>query len=186
LLSVKSGGKVLLCISNIMIGGCKVTKILNKHAHSLLAHLGSAKMLSYFCNSVWWPQMVQDIKLFCTLCSICAVMKSNTQKPLGCLRALSIPTRPWQSIRINFVGPLPESRNHDSSFDMVCTVIDHLMSMVHLIPRRQDYNTKDTAELVFDEVYKRHGLPEIIVSNRDSLFTSQFWERPHMLIRMEL
>ena len=60
------------------------------------------------------------------------------------------------------------------------------MLMVHLIPCRQDYTVRDTAELVFHEVYKWHGLPDIIVSDRDSLFTSQFWERLHMLIGTEL
>jgi len=179
LLSVKSAGKVLLCIPDIAIGGRKIREILIKHAHSLLAHLGSAKTLSYLRESVWWPRMVHDVKFFCASCSVCTVSKSNTQKPLDHLKPLSIPSRPWQSIGIDFVGPLPESRNRDSSFDMICTVIDHLTSMVLLIPCRQDYNAKDTAELVFDEVYKKHGLPEIIVSDRDSLFTSQFWERLH-------
>ncbi|KIJ22920.1 hypothetical protein M422DRAFT_84881, partial [Sphaerobolus stellatus SS14] len=69
---------------------------------------------------------------------------------------------------------------------MVCTVIDHLTSMVHLIPCRQDYTAKEAAEMVFDEIYKHHGLPEIIVSDRDSLFTSHFWDRLHKLIGTEL
>ena len=58
--------------------------------------------------------------------------------------------------------------------------------MVHLVPSRTDYRAKDIAELMFENVYKLHGPPEIIVSDRDSLFTSGFWEHLHKLIHSEL
>jgi hypothetical protein len=69
---------------------------------------------------------------------------------------------------------------------MICTIIDHLTSMVHLVPVKQEYKAKQIAELVFDVVYKSHGLPEMIVSDRDSLFTSTFWARLHKLIGTQL
>jgi Zinc knuckle len=65
-------------------------------------------------------------------------------------------------------------------------VIDHLSSLVHLLPSRATYGTKEVAEMIFDSVYKHHGTPEIIVSDRDSLFTSGFWEHLHKLTNTEL
>jgi len=58
--------------------------------------------------------------------------------------------------------------------------------MVHLIPSRDNYNAKQMAELMFEEVYKHHGIPRSIVSDRDVLFTSTFWERLHELIGTQL
>jgi hypothetical protein len=58
--------------------------------------------------------------------------------------------------------------------------------MVHLIPSRTDYSAKEVAELVFSEVYKLHGLPKSIVSDRDVLFTSTFWDELHKLIGTRL
>ena len=58
--------------------------------------------------------------------------------------------------------------------------------MVHLVPARIDYKVRDIAEMVFDSVYKLHGLPDAIVSDRDTLFTSEFWKRLHELIGVEL
>jgi transposase InsO family protein len=84
------------------------------------------------------------------------------------------------------VGLLLESWNRHRDFDMICTIIDHLTSMVHLVPIRQEYKAKEVAELVFDIIYKAHGLPGIIVSDHDSLFTSMFWSRLHSLIGTEL
>jgi hypothetical protein len=56
--------------------------------------------------------------------------------------------------------------------------------MVHLVPSRITYNAREIAELVFAEVYKLHGLPKSIVSNRDMLFTSAFWTHLNRLIGM--
>ena len=58
--------------------------------------------------------------------------------------------------------------------------------MVYLIPTKQTYRTTDIAELIFDLVYRLHGLPERIISDWDSLFTSKFWKRLHQLLNTEL
>ena len=58
----------------------------------------------------------------------------------------------------------------------ICVVIDLLTSMVYIIPMKQTYCGLDIVELMFDSIYKLHGLPEQIISDRDSLFTSKFWK----------
>jgi hypothetical protein len=58
--------------------------------------------------------------------------------------------------------------------------------MVHLIPSRQDYKARQVAELMFEQIYKLHGVPKNIISDRDSLFTSVFWKHLHELIGTKL
>ncbi len=60
------------------------------------------------------------------------------------------------------------------------------MGMVHLVPSCMNYKVKEVAELIFEEVYKLHGLPKGIVSDRDMLFTSIFWSHLHKLIGSKL
>lgn len=48
------------------------------------------------------------------------------------------------------------------------------------------YKARDIAELMFEAVYKYHGLPRAVVSDRDVLFTSRFWERLHALVGTKL
>jgi hypothetical protein len=84
------------------------------------------------------------------------------------------------------VGPLPESRNRNGSFDTITVVIDRLTGMVHLIPSRQIFHASDIAELLFGEIYHLHGLPKSIISDRDSLFNSIFWKHLHNLIGIKL
>ncbi|QRV95891.1 Transposon Tf2-1 polyprotein [Ceratobasidium sp. AG-Ba] len=99
---------------------------------------------------------------------------------------MPIPSYSWQSIGVDFVGPLPESETRYGAFDMITTVTDNLTRMVHLTPTRQDYTAKDIAEVIFEHVYKLHGMPEHIVSDRDSLFTSTFWTRLNELTKTKL
>ncbi len=58
--------------------------------------------------------------------------------------------------------------------------------MVHLVPTKQTYGAVQIAEVVFEHVYKLHGVPERIISDRDSLFTSTFWQHLHKLLGTEL
>lgn len=87
---------------------------------------------------------------------------------------------------MDFVGPLPESKDRNASYDSITVVIDLLTAMVHLVPSRTNYTARHVAELVFSEVYKLHGLPRAIISDRDVLFTSRFWKRLNELIGTEL
>ena len=64
--------------------------------------------------------MVQDIEAFCTSCGACATAKDTNSKLKCLLHGLPIPDRPWQSIGMDFMGPLPQSNN----FDYLLVVID--------------------------------------------------------------
>jgi len=186
LIFLRKDGGAVLCIPSCTINGRNVREVIISHAHSILAHLGSQKTISYLRDQVWWGEMNRDITKFCDTCGTCKRSKPDNQRPYGLLNPLSVPSRPWESIGIDFVGPLPLSKNRNGEFDMIAVVIDRLTSMVHLVPSRQDYKAREMAELVFAEVYRLHGLPKSIVSDRDTLFTSAFWTHLHQLIGVEL
>ena len=84
------------------------------------------------------------------------------------------------------MGPLPESKDRNASYDSLTVIIDHLTAMVCLVPSRSNYTARNVAELIFAEIYKLHGLPKAIVSDRDSYFTSIFWSHLHALIGTQL
>jgi len=176
----------VLCIPKLMIKGRSVREIIISEAHSMLAHLGASKTLDYLRDQVWWKDMVSDTKSFCETCVVCKRSKPSNQKPYGLLNPLSIPSYPWESIGMDFIGPLPESSNRDGSFDSITVVICLLTAMVHLIPSRTNYNARQLAELMFEEIYKLHGLPKNIISDRDVLFTSTFWGHLHKLLGTKL
>ena len=186
LIYLKENEKQVLCIPKILVQGRNAREIVISEAHSMLAHLGATKTLDYLRDHVWWKDMATDVRAFCETCNTCKMSKPSNQKPYGLLNPLAVPSYPWESVGIDFVGPLPESRNRDGQYDSITVVICLLTAMVHLIPSRINYNATQLAELVFENIYKIHGLPQNIISDRDVLFTSTFWSRLHRLIGTKL
>ena len=186
LIYLKNNDRRVLCIPKILIQGRSAREIIISEAHSMLAHLGANKTLDFLRDNAWWRDMVTDVKAFCETCQTCKMSKPSNQKPYGLLNPLAVPSYPWESIGMDFVGPLPESRNRDGQYDSITVVICLLTAMVHLIPSRINYNASQLAELVFENIYKIHGLPQNIISDHDVLFTSTFWSRLHRLIGTKL
>ena len=84
---------------------------------------------------------------------------------------MPIPARPWESIGMDWLGPLPKSA---SGKDMILIVIDRLTKMARFIPTHSSVNSKEAADLFLREVFRHHELPYNIVSNRDPRFTAKF------------
>ena len=80
------------------------------------------------------------------------------------------------------MGPLPKSNN----FDYLLVVIDQLTSQVHLVPTTMTITARGVAWLILKEVVRLHGIPEFIVSDWDTKFTSIFWKDLHRLVGSKL
>ncbi|CAA7270581.1 unnamed protein product [Cyclocybe aegerita] len=186
LIYLRSDHRKLLCIPKVIINGRSTREIIITEAHSMLAHLGATKTLAYLKDHVWWKDMASETKTYCLSCVTCKLSKPSNQKPYGLLNPLPVPGTPWEAIGVDFVGPLPESKNHDSTFDCITVIICLFTGMVHLVPSRINYTSKQIAELMFEEVYKLHGLPKHIISDRDVLFTSTLWSHLNKLIGTQL
>ena len=126
--------------------------------------------------------MSHDIESYCKMCSTCATSKDVNSKLTGLLHSLPIPDRPWQSIKLDFMGPLPKSNN----FDYLLVLMGQLTSQVHLMPTTTTVTARGVMWLILKEVVRLHGIPESIVSDRDTKFTSIFWKELHRLMGSKL
>jgi hypothetical protein len=89
------------------------------------------------------------------------------------LYPLPIPSRPWESIGMDFLGSLPKSKTDN---DMILIIIDHLTKMAHFVPTQSTVTSKETANLFLQHIFRQHGLPNNIISDRDPRFTAKFWQ----------
>ena len=96
--------------------------------------------------------MATDIEAFCRSCGKCQTNKTDMQKPQGFLHSLPILDKPWQSVRMDFIGPLPQSQGND----YLLVIIDQLMSQVHLVPTMTQVTAKEVAWLFLKEVVRLH------------------------------
>ena len=77
---------------------------------------------------------------------------------------------------MDFVTGLPISTDwKGDSYDSILVIVDRLTKMVHYEPVKVTINAPGLAEVILDVVVRHHGLPDSIVSDRGSLFTSKFW-----------
>ena len=162
--------------------GRRLIAIIINHAHSIIGHFGQFKTAQYIRRYFWWTSMPQDIETFCMSCGACATSKDTNSKPRGLPHNLPIPDRPWQSIGMDFLGPLPKSNN----FNYLLVIIDWLTSQVHLVLTTNTVTTKGVVWIVLKEVVRLHRIPESIVSNRDTWFTSIFWKELQKLMGTKL
>ena len=77
---------------------------------------------------------------------------------------------------MDFITHLPEIQVGYSKLDSVLTVTCKLTKMVHLIPLHTTATASDVAKLFFTNIVRLHGLPLLIISDRDAKFTSSFWK----------
>jgi transposase InsO family protein len=91
--------------------------------------------------------------------------------PYGLLHPLPIPTKPWQSISMDFIIDLPLSQG----FDTILTVVDRFTKMAHFLPCLKTITSEQIADHVMREVFRHHGLPNNIISDCGPQFISKFW-----------
>jgi hypothetical protein len=116
--------------------------------------------------------MKHDICTFLVECDACQCNKDETVKKPGIIQPLSIPPAIWMDISMDFIIGLPKSDNKS----IIMVVVDHLSKYAHLCSLQQPFTTSTMAQIFMDNIFKLHGMPHSIVSNRDPTFTITFWK----------
>ncbi len=141
------------------------------HCSNVACHPGVNRTSFLVKQRFWWNSMARDIREFVLACSVCARGKTSNRPPEGLLQPLSVPSRPWSHIALDFVTALPPSQGNT----VVLTVVDRFSKAAHFIPLPKLPSAKETAVTIVDHVFRIHGLPMDVVSDRGPQFVSKFW-----------
>ncbi len=118
----------------------------------------------------YWPHMFESLSRFIRGCSLCAVSKPSNRK-LGLYTPLPVPSRPWESVSMDFVGGFPLSwKGHDYLY----VFVDRFNKMCILMPCKKKITTEQTTQLFFKFVWAHFGFPTSIVSDCDSRLVGNF------------
>ena len=152
------------------------------HDSRIAGHFGQFKTADKIKANFYWPNMDQDIEEYVRSCDSCQRNKTARHKKYGELQPLEVPYRPWTSISMDFIVGLPES----GGYTKIWVIVDRFSKMAHFIPLPSVNKTEDMAKLFLTQVWKHHGLPDDIVSDRDSKFISHFWQSLMDLLSVKL
>lgn len=133
-------------------------------------HSGVRATLKRIKSLFYWKGMLCDIKDFIFSCEPCLICKNETIASPGSLQPLPVPPGVWHSIAMDFIEGLPKSNKV-----IIWVIIDRFSKYGHFIALSHPYNAEGLAKEFMDKIYKLHGSPANIVSDRDPIFVSRFW-----------
>ncbi|PWA68100.1 reverse transcriptase domain-containing protein [Artemisia annua] len=167
----------MLCFKNRSwvphFGGIRDLIMHESHKSKYSIHPGSDKMYQDLKKLYWWPNMKADIAEYVSKCLTCSRVKAEYQKPSGLLVQPELPMWKWERITMDFVTKLPKT---STGYDTIWVIVDRLTKSAHFLPIKETDEMNTLAQLYIKEIVSRHGVPISIISDRDSCFTSHFWE----------
>jgi transposase InsO family protein len=116
--------------------------------------------------------MKKDVVDYISRCMECQRVKAEHRHPTGLLQPLPIPKKKWEVVTIDFITKFPwTTRKHDS----VMVVLDKLTKVAHFVHVKMTDTTTSIVEIYMREIYRLHGIPKAIVSDKYTKFTSNLW-----------
>jgi hypothetical protein len=143
------------------------------HASPMGGHFGIPVTLRRLKQLFSWRGMTKSVHTFVNNCTICQQAKTDRAKYPGLLQPLPVPDAAWQVISFNFIKGFPRS----GRYNCILVVVDKFSHYAHFLPLSHPFSAADVAIVFVDNIYKLHGPPEQIISDRDRIFNSLFWRQ---------
>ncbi|GKC64565.1 putative reverse transcriptase domain-containing protein, partial [Tanacetum coccineum] len=144
------------------------------HKSKYSIHPGSNKMYQDLKKLYWWLNMKVEIATYVSKCLTCAKVKAECQKPSGLLVQPVIPGKELrETINMDFVTKVTKTSYCQ---DTIWVIVDRLTKSAHFLPMKETDLMETLTRQYLKEVVSRHGVLVTIISDRDSKFTSHFWQ----------
>ncbi|PKA49390.1 hypothetical protein AXF42_Ash016579 [Apostasia shenzhenica] len=151
------------------------------HAGTAGGHSGFLPTLHRLKSIFYLKGMEKAAKSFIQECDLCQQNKYETTSISGLLQLLPIPDKVWSDVSLDFVEGLPKSNGKTT----ILVVVDRLSKYAHFIALAHPYTASTVAQAYLDNIYKVHGMPQTLISDRDAIFLSKFWQELLKLLKVE-
>ena len=151
--------------------------------HDVLAagHGGRWKTMELVTRNYWWPGVTRDVGKYVEGCDLCQRMKNRTEEPAGKLKLSEVSKKPWSHLTVDFITKLLVVAGKDA----VLVVCDRLSKMTHFVATTEGISAERLARLFQDNVWKLHGLPESMVSDRGPQFAAELTKELNRMLEIQ-
>ena len=159
---------------------CRALKLhlfFTEHDEPTKGHPGIFKTVDFIKRKYYWRGMDKEIRDYVMSCEKCQRNKFRQSRAPGLLQSLPVPEARWQHITMDFITSLPV--NEMNEYNSIWVICDRLTKRAHFIPvsmGKDGSSARICAQLFIREYQRLHGIPETIVSDRDTRFNNEFWQ----------
>jgi hypothetical protein len=163
----------------VMIPSKMIMEIIQEHHDPPnRGHQGIEKTLEGIQRVYYYPNIAKEVAEYIRKCDECNRNKPSRHKPYGKMNIMDTPTQAWESITVDFIQGLPQSKDPVTGiiYTDAIIIVDRLTKYIILSPTLKDMTAEQCAILMLRIAFNWTGLPTEIISDRDKLFTSKYWQ----------
>jgi transposase InsO family protein len=152
--------------------------IRDHHDGPTLGHPGVARTAEHIRRNFVFPDMRRKVSEYVKRCDNCNKNKATRHAKYGNLEFREPPHKPWDEVTMDFIVKLPISTDPVTShqYDSILVMVDRLTKYSHFIPCSETITAQQLGCLVLDRLVRYHGIPTVFITDRDKLFTSNYWK----------
>ena len=141
-------------------------------------HGGRWKTVELVTRNYWWPGVTRDVGKYVEGCDLCQRMKNRTEELVGKLKLSEVPQKMWTYLTVDFITKLPVVAGKDA----ILVVCNRLSKMTHFVATTEGTSAEGLTRLLQDNIWKLHGLPESVVSDRGPQFAAELMKELNRML----
>ena len=141
-------------------------------------HGGRWKIVELVTRNYWWPGVTRDVGKYVEECDLCQRIKNRTEESAGKLKLNEVLKKTWTYLTVDLIMKLPVGTGKDA----ILVVCDWLSKMTHFVAITEGISAEGLVRLLWDNVWKLHGLPESIVLDRGPQFVAELMKELNRML----
>ena len=140
------------------------------------------KMVELVTRNYWWPGVAREVGWYVEGCDLCQQIKNRTEKVAEKLKLGKVLEKPWTYILVDFIMKLLIVAGKDA----ILVVCDRLSKMTHFVTTTEGMIVEGLARLFRDNMWRLHGLPESVVSDRRLQFAAELTKELNKMLGIQM
>ncbi|MBW0579817.1 hypothetical protein O181_119532, partial [Austropuccinia psidii MF-1] len=155
------------------------------HDCPCVGHMSEDRTKERVASTSWWPKWEQEFSEYISTGERCQKANRKNGKKYGLLQHIEEPKHPWETINMDWVTGLAQGgkENFNNAF---LSIVDSFSNSMKCLPCHKEDTAMDAALLFLNNIISTCGIPNIILSDRDPKFTSEFWTNLYDMLGTKL